>query len=283
VARFGRCRRLQWCCCWWAPALAQRYDGEAKKNLGLVSRRGAGGWGEGLLGSGDGHAVFSRGDSLHRFDPGNSTGSSTLTADAERQLSLLRAAWSLPGAGDGPGHGCDVHEARPGRELGGGAELDRHRVARRGVRWTTNDYTILDAALTAASAGHKFVKIPDGKTCAYGTQLTVANASNWGIIGGPGSKLKYTGAGDAAIYIDGTGTTNGAASIVIRDVALDAPSGSHCLHLVKVTRSEVHERRLPRRECRGLRPRLRCQQQPQQPHRLFEQRSLQSHADGRLC
>jgi hypothetical protein len=226
--------------------VAQRYDGEAKKNM-VSHLEAVPAAGVKVCTAAATGTPCSPGATLYTDSGlGTSTGASTTTADqngnyhfyAQPGLYLVQETDPVTGVTFTKRDQVVSSAAVPNWiDIGAlGAACDG----------TTNDYTILDAALTAAASGHKFVKIPDGKTCAYGTQLTVSNASNWGIIGGPGSKLKYTGAGDAALYIDGTGTTNGAASIVIRDVAFDAPSGSHCLHMVKVTRSEVTNV-----DCRG--------------------------------
>jgi hypothetical protein len=227
-------------------AMAQRYDGEAKKNLGTyiaaipaasvkVCSAGATG------------TPCTPGATLYTDATlGVSTGSSTLTADANGNYHFYAQTGLYVVQETDPVTG--VTFTKRDQVVSSSAVPDWIDLASLGAACdgASNDYPILSSALAASAALHKFLKVPDGKTCAYATQLTVANASNWGIIGGPGSKLKYTGAGDASIYIDGTGTTNGAASITIRDVALDAPSGSHCLHLVKVTRSEFTNV-----DCRG--------------------------------
>jgi hypothetical protein len=226
--------------------VAQRYDGEAKKNL-ISHLEAVPAAAVKVCTAAATGTPCSPGATLYTDSGlGTPTGSSTLTADANGNYHF----YAQPGL-------YMVQETDP---VTGVTFTKRDQVVSSSAvpNWidvgslgaacdgSTDDNTILHAAGTAATAAKKFIKLPDGKQCNFSVTLTFSNASNWGIIGGPGSKLKYTGSGDTAISIDGTGTTNGAASIVIRDVALDAPSGQHCLHLIKVTRSEFTNV-----DCRG--------------------------------
>jgi hypothetical protein len=108
----------------------------------------------------------------------------------------------------------------------------------------TNDDAAVALARAAAEAAHGIMYFPAGKTTLINTAILSANGY-WGIIGGPGAKLKYTGAG-IALKIDGSAIGNGAGNVLLRDFAIEATSGTNALYLKKVCRSLVSNV-----ECRG--------------------------------
>jgi hypothetical protein len=100
---------------------------------------------------------------------------------------------------------------------------------------STDDSTALAAAIADVAATGSILVIPAGKTCSFSTPQVITSG-NFGIVGGAGAKLKYTGAG-IAITIDGHLLTNGARNVVLRDFAIDAPTATTALKTLKVTSS----------------------------------------------
>jgi hypothetical protein len=100
---------------------------------------------------------------------------------------------------------------------------------------STDDSTALAAAIADVVATGSILVIPAGKTCSFSTPQVITSG-NFGIVGGAGATLKYTGAG-IAITIDGHLLTNGARNVVLRDFAIDAPTATTALKTLKVTSS----------------------------------------------
>lgn len=131
------------------------------------------------------------------------------------------------------------------KKLNGLRFLEGYGAACDGV---TNDDVALAAAIADVVATSSILVIPAGKTCVFSSAIAITSG-NFGIVGGPGAKLKYTGTG-IALSIDGTAITNGAQSILLRDFAIDAPNGTNCAYFTKVTRSLISN--IEGRGCSGI-------------------------------
>jgi hypothetical protein len=113
---------------------------------------------------------------------------------------------------------------------------------------STDDSAALALAIADVIATGSVLVLPAGKTCAFGTAISITSG-NFGIVGGPGSVLKYTGSATDAFLIDGTGLTNGARMVILKDFAISAPSATNALHTKKLVNSVVDN--IEARGCTG--------------------------------
>jgi hypothetical protein len=219
-------------------AMAQRFDGEAKRNQGTYLQAIPSASVK-ICGASATGTPCSPGATLYTDATlGTSTGSSTLTADANgnyhfyAQPGLYKIQITDPTTGNVFTQNDQV--------VSSSAVPDWIDLAALGVACdgTTNDDTILHAALASACSAHKTLKLPEGRTCAYSTTLSLTSVSDCGILGGPGSTLKYTGTGDA-VLVDGHLATNGARNISLSNFSIDAPLSTSCLHTIKFVNSDL--------------------------------------------